>query len=293
MTELTTPAFRPPPGACDTHIHIYDRGAPLAPTALGNPPSGSVADYRRQQQRLGLDRVVVVQPSAYGTDNRVTVGAVASFGLDTARGVAVVDVDTPDAELARLSQAGTVGARFFMLPGGAVGWEQLDRIAARVNELGWHVQLQLDGRSLPDRMSQIEQWPGRIVIDHIGKFIKPVSVDHPSFHCLLDLLETGRVWVKLSAPYEVSESGPPAYEDVGVLARALISAAPERMLWASNWPHPSSPHDPPDDAQLLSLLDTWVQDTAIRDQILVANPEKLYGFVRSLRENSIAASPRP
>ncbi|WP_209427966.1 amidohydrolase family protein [Pararhodobacter sp. SW119] len=278
MTEPTKPAFCPPPGACDTHIHIYDPALPLAPTAVANPPHGSVADYRVLQERLGLDRVVVVQPSAYGTDNRATVDAVASFGLDTARGVAVVDADTPDAELARLTRAGTVGARFLMLPGGAIGWEQLDRIAARVTEHGWHVQLQLDGRSLPDRMSQIARWPGRIVIDHVGKFIKPVPVDHPGFHCLLDLLETGRVWVKLSAPYEVSERGPPAYEDVGVLARALIEAAPERMLWASNWPHPSAQHDPPDDAQLLSLLDGWVEDAAIRDQILVANPALLYGF---------------
>lgn len=275
MTEAT---FRPPPGACDTHVHIYDRAMPLAPTAVADPPPGSVADYRALQKRLGLERVVVVQPSAYGTDNRATVDAVASFGLDTARGVAVVDADTEDAELSRLTRAGTVGARFLMLPGGAIGWEQLDRIAARVTDHGWHVQVQLDGRSLPDRKTQIAGWPGRIVIDHVGKFIKPVPVDHAGFRCLLDLLETGRVWVKLSAPYEVSESGPPAYEDVGVLARALVEAAPERMLWASNWPHPSAQHDPPDDAQLLSLLDGWVEDAAIRDQILVANPALLYEF---------------
>lgn len=293
MTEPTTPTFRPPPGACDTHVHFYDRAAPLAQTAIGEPPYRSVADYRLLQQRLGLDRVVVVQPSAYGTDNRVTVDAVASFGLGTARGVAVVDADTPDAELARLSQAGTVGARFLMLPGGAIGWEQLDRIASRVTEHGWHVQLQLDGRSLPERISQIARWPGRIVIDHVGKFIKPVSVDHPSFRCLLDLLETDRVWVKLSAPYEVSESGPPAYEDVGVLARALVSAAPDRMLWASNWPHPSAPHNPPADSQLLSLLDTWLDSSAIRDQILVANPALLYNFSLPLRENNGAAADKP
>lgn len=290
MTEPTTPAFRPPPGACDTHVHIYDRTAPLAPTATADPPAGTVADYRELQQRLGLDRVVVVQPSAYGTDNQVTLDAVASFGLETARGVAVVEADTPEAELARLSKAGTVGARFLMLPGGAIGWDQLDRIAARVAEHGWHVQLQLDGRLLPDRMSQVARWPGDIVIDHVGKFIKPVSVDHPSFRCLLDLLETGRVWVKLSAPYEVSESGPPAYEDVGALARALVNAAPERMLWASNWPHPSAPHDPPADAQLLSLLDTWVDDAKIRDQILVANPALLYGFVSPSASRKSSAS---
>jgi D-galactarolactone isomerase len=289
MTEKHTSSFRPPPEACDTHIHIYEPALPLAKTAIAAPPPGSVEDYRAVQRRLGLERVVVVQPSAYGTDNRATVEAVAAFGENAARGIAVVEAETPHAELERLSQAMMVGARFLMLPGGAIGWDQLDRIAARVSEHDWHVQLQLDGRLLPDRLAQIERWSSRIVIDHVGKFIKPVAVDHPSFLCLLNLLETGRVWVKLSAPYEVSVSGPPHYEDIGVLAKALVRAAPERMLWASNWPHPSAQENPPDDVRLLELLDEWVEDTATRDRILVENPALLYGFPGggSLHEASI------
>ena len=140
-----------------------------------------------------------------------------------------------------------------------------------------HVQLQLDGRLLPEREAQIRGWPGRIVIDHVGKFLEPVTPDDPAFRCLVGLVETGRVWVKLSAPYEVSKSGPPLYEDVGRLAKALVRAAPERMLWASNWPHPSV-KDKPDDAVLLDILLDWAPNEATRRKILVDNPGELYGF---------------
>ena len=267
-----------PTHACDTHIHIYDPDAPLAPTAVAPPPPGSLADYRAVQARLGLGRAVVVQPSAYGTDNRVTVAAVAALGAEAARGIAVVEAITPDADLDRLTAAGIVGARFLMLPGGAIGWDQLDRIAARVNEHGWHVQLQMDGRLLPDREAQILRWPGTVVIDHVGKFLVPVAPDRPGVRCLQRLLGTGRVWVKLSAPYEVSRSGPPDYADVGRIARALVATAPERMLWASNWPHPSAQSAPPDDAGLLALLEDWAGDAATRERILVDNPARLYRF---------------
>jgi D-galactarolactone isomerase len=163
-----------------------------------------------------------------------------------------------------------------MLPGGALPWEQLDRVAARVQGVGWHVQLQLDGRRLPEREAQVRSWR-RIVIDHVGKFLEPVAPEHPAFRCLLRLVETGRVWVKLSAPYEVSRRGAPRYEDVGALAKALVQAAPERMLWASNWPHPSV-NEKPDDALLLDLLLDWAPDAATRRRILVDNPAELYGF---------------
>jgi D-galactarolactone isomerase len=152
-----------------------------------------------------------------------------------------------------------------------------DAVAARVQAVGWHVQLQLDGRLLPEREAQIRSWPGRIVIDHVGKFLEPVPPDHAAFHCLLRLVDSGRVWVKLSAPYEVSKMGPPLYDDVGRLAKLLVKAAPERMLWASNWPHPSV-REKPDDAVLLDLLLAWAPDEAVRTSILVDNPAALYGL---------------
>lgn len=272
------PRLKAPPGACDTHMHIYEDRFPKAPTALIKPPPATVADYRKLQQRLGLTRTVIVQPSTYGADNRCTLEAMAAFG-DNARGVAVVDTSVTNDELARLTKAGIRGIRFLMLPGGALPWDILETIAARVHEFGWHVQLQLDGRGLPEREAQLRGLPGTLVVDHVGKFLEPVSVDHAAFRVLARLVEAGRTWVKLSAAYEVSKKGPPTYDDVGALAKALVRLAPERMVWASNWPHPSVPKEErPDDAVLLDTLLDWAPDEAIRRRILVDNPATLYGF---------------
>ena len=177
------------------------------------------------QERLGLARTVVVQPTAYGLDNACTLEGIAALGLDRARGIAVVDDQASDAHLEALTRGGIRGARFQMLPGGAIPWEMLDAIAAKVQDHGWHVQLQTDGRVFPERAAQILAWPGRIVIDHVGKFLEPVAPGDEAFRTLMRFVETGRVWVKLSAPYEVSKSGGPLYEDVGRLARALVKAA--------------------------------------------------------------------
>jgi D-galactarolactone isomerase len=271
------PQIKVPEGACDTHIHFYDKRYPTAPTAASTPPDASVSDYLEVKRRLGLSRTVVVQPSTYGTDNRCTLEGIAALGRENARGVAVVDEGIGAAELEGLTAQGIRGARFHMLAGAPLPWERLDRIAARVQEVGWHVQLQLDGRDLPEREAQVRSWPGRIVIDHVGKFLEPVPPEHPAFRCLLALLDTGRVWIKLSAAYEVSRRGPPLYEDVGVLAKALARAAPERMLWASNWPHPSVT-EKPDDTALLDILLDWAPDEPTRRRILVDNPAELYGF---------------
>jgi D-galactarolactone isomerase len=270
------PRLKAPPGACDTHMHFYDARYPTAPTALMTPPDASVEDYRAVQRRLGLTRTVVVQPTTYGTDNRCTLEGIAGLGLDAARGVATVDDTVSERELEELTQRGMRGARFHMLRGGAVPWDQLDRIAQRVQGVGWHVQLQLDGRELPDREAQVRGWPGAIVIDHVGKFLEPVPPDHPAFRCLVRLVESGRVWIKLSAMYEVSKVGPPFYDDVGRLAKELIRIAPERMLWASNWPHPG--HAPQDEAVLLDTLLDWAPEEATRKRILIDNPAELYGF---------------
>jgi D-galactarolactone isomerase len=279
MTE-DRPRLKTPAGATDTHIHFYDTAEryPIAPSAAFLPSPARLADYRKLQQRLGLERVIVVQPSAYGTDNRCTMDAVAELG-QAARAVVVVDQSVSDAELERLTKAGARGIRFHMLKGGALPRDILEEMAARVHPFGWHVQLQCNGRELPEREAMLRRLPGHLVIDHVGRFMHPVPLDHPAFACLLGLLETGRVWVKLSAPYESSRSGPPAYEDVSALAQALVRAAPERMLWASNWPHPGQ-SDPRvrDEAQLLDLLIEWAPEEAMRSRILVDNPAALYGF---------------
>ena len=273
----SAPKLKAPDRACDTHMHFYDQKYPLAPTAASAPPEdGSVATYRGLQRRIGIGRTVVVQPTAYGKDNSCTLDGMAALGKD-ARGVAVVDDQVSEAELRRLDDAGMRAARLHMLPGGAISWDIADAVVARVQSVGWHTQLQMDGRLLPDRERQVRDWPGRIVIDHIGRIADPVTVGNAAFRCLLRLVDTGRVWVKLSGPYLVSKSGPPRYDDVSELAKALVKAAPERMLWATNWPHPSE-KDPPDEADLLDLLLDWAPDAATRGKILADNPSELYRF---------------
>ncbi|KPJ76634.1 MAG: amidohydrolase [Deltaproteobacteria bacterium SG8_13] len=273
------PRLAAPPGACDTHIHFYGppEAYPLATTATFTPPLATVEAYRQVQQRLGLQRVVVVQPSGYGFDNRCTLDAAKQLG-DEARAVVVVGPAVTDGELQQLTDEGVRAVRFFMFPGGVLDWKDLDHMAGRVHEFGWHVQLQLDGRQLPDRIEQLRRLPGMLQIDHTGKFVEPVSTGDPAFRMLLNLVDGGRCWVKLAAPYETSQSGPPHYGDVGELARALVKASPERMLWASNWPHPSAQDNPPDNAMLLDLLLDWAEDDTTRKRILVDNPAQLYGF---------------
>ena len=265
-----------PAGSCDTHMHIYDSRYPAAPTAVLRPADALLADYRRFRSRFGLDRVVVVQPTTYGLDNSCQLDAVAELG-DTARAIVVVDADTSVDELRRLHESGACGARFHMLPGGAVGWDDLPVVAARIAEFGWHVQLQLDGRELPHRLDLLRALPTPLVVDHVGRFMPPVAPDNDAFHALLALLDTGRTWVKLSAPYESTQEGAPTFPSVSRLATTLVAAHPERMLWASNWPHPGQ-REPLSDPDLLALTLDWLPDPAVRHRVLVTNPAELYRF---------------
>ena len=228
------------------------------------------------QRQLGLECTVVVQPNAYGYDNSCTTDAIRDLGPH-ARGIAIVQPDVTDAELKRLHDAGVRGARCYVLPNPFVQWDDVPNIARRVAGMGWHVQIQLDGRTLPQYEALIRGLPTDFVIDHNGKFLEPVPTNDPAFHMLLGLLDTGRCWVKLSAPYETSKTGATKYEDVSALARALAKHHPERCLWATNWPHPGR-NPPPDNVDILNLLADWVPDEANRKRILVDNPARLYGF---------------
>lgn len=265
-----------PGGACDTHMHFYDGGLDARP-GTPNPGHFTVPMYRELQKKLGLERVIVVQPNAYGDDNTVTLNAMKQIGKN-AKGVAVVKPGVSDAELDRLTKAGMCAIRIMTLHGGTLGFDVMDELMARVHPFGWHANIQLDGRELPKHEAQIKRLPGKFVIDHTGKFLEPVTTDSPAFRSLLNLVDTGRCWVKLSAPYETSKTGAPKYEDVGRLAKALVKQAPERMLWASNWPHPSSRQKLPRDEDLLELLGEWAPDAAAQKKILADNPAELYRF---------------
>lgn len=273
---METPALKTPAGACDCHMHVYEDRFPLAPTATFEPPHAPASEYRKVQAALGLQRMVVVQPTGYGFDNTCTLEAMAAFGA-SARGIVVIRPDTGEAELQRLHALGVRGVRYMMLSGGVLAWDTLEAMAARIEPLGWHIDLQLDGRDLPQYEARLRRLPVDLVIDHNGKFLEPVAPEHEGFRVLLGLLDSGRCWVKLSAPYETSKIGAPFYDDVGVLARALVKANPDHCLWASNWPHPNI-HPAPSSAAMLDLLLRWAEDGATRDRILADNPARLYGY---------------
>ena len=221
-------------------------------------------------------RVVVVQPTGYGFDNSCTLSALEKFGA-TARGVAMLPPQYGDNELARLHEAGIRGVRYLMLAGGLNAWSNLKADASRITPLGWHIDLQLDGRELPSHESELKDLPCKLIIDHTGKFIEPVLPDSDAFGSLCRLLDHGHCWVKLSAPYETSRVGAPDYDDVALLARTLATRYPERCLWGSNWPHPNA-RPRPVDAQLLEWLVRFAGNEKTVKQILVGNPETVYGF---------------
>jgi D-galactarolactone isomerase len=272
------PRLAVPAGAVDTAIHIYHASVPSVPGGPPVPGDFPESAYQAVQRRLGFKRVVVVQPNAYQDDNRVTLEAIRALGPG-AKGVGVVKPGVTDAEIERLAKGGIVAQRIFQMQWGAVGFERMHEVMARVHPFGWFATLQLDGRELPQWERTIRKLPGKFVIDHIGKFLEPVPPEHEAFKALLRLVDTGRCWVRLAGAYETSKTGAPAYEDVSRLARALVKHAPERMIWASNWPHPSAPKDKvPDDVDLLDLLLDWAPEESVRRKILVDNPAELYGF---------------
>jgi D-galactarolactone isomerase len=272
------PKLNAPPNACDCHMHIYDSRFPAAPNAKLRPGDATVDDYRRLQQRLGTTRNVVVTPSTYGTDNACTLDAMAKLG-PSARGVAVVDMSVTNAELTRLHDLGIRGIRFNLVQSGATTIEMLEPLSKRVNDLGWHVQIHMLGDAIVENADLFQRLPSPIVFDHMARIPQPAGVDHPAFALVLKMLDHGRTWVKLSGAYMETKVGPPGFADVSKLARAYVKAAPERMVWASDWPHPTEKADSkPDDAILFDRLPDWAPDDTIRNRILVDNPAALYGF---------------
>jgi D-galactarolactone isomerase len=275
-TPVSAPRLPTPPGACDTHLHIYEPGYDMRASASHPSQPGTLAHYREIQKRLALTRAVIVQPSAYGTDNTCTLEAMGKLG-SAARGVAIVDPAVPDSELERLTKLGIRGVRYHMR-GGVLTWDTMLAVAARVAAFGWHVQLQCESRELAEREAMLAKLPCDLVIDHMGRFDAATAADDKSWRVMMKFLATGRCWVKLSGPYYGSKSGPPLYADKARIAKELIKASPERMVWASNWPHPSFKKNFPDEGRLLDTVAEWTRDDALRTKILVANPASLYGF---------------
>jgi D-galactarolactone isomerase len=283
-TGTEAPMLKAPANACDCHMHIYDaeRFPPLRPGSRMQTNAG-VPEYRLLQRRIGTTRTVVVTPAVYVTDNRVTLDAIAQLGSH-ARGVAVVHPTVTDAQLKALADGGVRGIRFTQFdPATATTTiDMIEPLAKRVNELGWHVQIHMRGDQIVDAADLWPRLASPIVFDHLGRVPHPAGIEHPAFGIIRRLIDTGRTWVKLSGAYLDTKVGAPSYADATKVAQAYVKAAPERLVWGSDWPHPteSSAHKP-NDAVLLDLLTDWASDEVIRRRVLVDNPETLYGFAKS------------
>ncbi len=275
-TGTERPRTKAPANAADCHAHIYDTRFQSAIPAL---PHATVADYRLLQRRDGTSRVVIVTPRNYVVDNAVTIDAIKQLG-PSARGVAVVRPTVTDAELRRLNDGGIRGIRFTVAnPAVAVvSIDMIDPLAKRIADLGWHIQLNLSREQIVGNADLLRRLPVTLVFDHLASLRAPEGIDHPGYAVIRGLIDKGRTWIKLSGAYINSVTGPPAYTDVERTARSFVSAAPERVVWGSDWPHPSETERKPDDALLFDLLATWAPDEKIRNRILVQNPEALYGF---------------
>jgi D-galactarolactone isomerase len=276
------PKTKAPPNACDSHHHIYDPARfAMAPTPGRPPPSNaSMREFRALQNLIGTTRHVVVQPRNYGADNEVTLDALAQAG-GNARGVVVVRPTITDAELQRFDAAGVRGVRFSIgdAKSRVVEPAMIEPLARRIAPLGWHLQFNMEAAQVVELADVLRRLPTTLVFDHLGNPPVEAGVSHPSHAIILELINKGNTWVKLSGAYMNTKIGPPHYPDATKIAQAFVGAAPERLVWGSDWPHPMMPDDnKPDDALLFDLLSVWVPGEAMRTRILVDNPQTLYGF---------------
>jgi predicted TIM-barrel fold metal-dependent hydrolase len=282
------PRLSAPANACDCHHHIYDPARfPMPPNPNPRravPSNGTASDYRLLQKRIGTTRSVVVQPRHYAIDNEVTLDALAQAGGNS-RGVAVVHPTVTDTVLKRFDAAGVRGIRFSLGdPASAVVKpDMIEPLAKRIAPLGWHIQFNVDGEQVVELADLLRRLPTQLVFDHLAHPPLPAGIAHPSHAIVRGLIDQGRAWVKLSGAYSNTKIGPPEYPDATQIAQTFVKAAPQRLVWGSDWPHPGMPdNNKPDDAVLFDLLGVWAPDETTRTRILVENPETLYGFPKTV-----------
>jgi predicted TIM-barrel fold metal-dependent hydrolase len=284
--------FAVPEGACDCHVHTFDpQHFPFSPARPYTPEPVSVEELRSLHRALRMSRVLVVQTTVYGTDNRGVLDAMKQLG-SRARGVAVIDEKTPDSALDEMDRAGIRGIRLNLETAGQIdpeiGRKRFQAAVERIKGRKWHIQIYARLSVIEGIKDLVAAAPMPVVFDHFGGVVAALGADQPGFSSLMTLIRTGKAYVKISAPYRSSMEAP-GYPDVAPIASALVASNAERILWGSDWPHPGlpvpgrsnaeiTPFFQIDDGQVLNLLPTWVPDAAVRKAILVENPARLYGF---------------
>jgi len=281
--------FDVPAGACDCHTHIHGdpEKFPFFPGRVYTPETALPEEMAALHRALRLQRVVIVTPSVYGTDNSATLWGMKARGAN-ARGVAVIDDKTPESALDAMGREGVCGIRLNLATGGtndpAVGRRRFQAAAERMKNRNWHVQMFTNLAMISAMKDLVAASPVPVVFDHFGGAREDLGPQQPGFADLVELVRSGKAYVKISVT-----AGPrPDYAGFAPLARTLIAANPERILWGTNWPHPNSgsgrkateltPLFQVDDGLVLNLLPAWAPDAAIRRKILVDNPARLYAF---------------
>lgn len=262
---------------CDSHLHIFGDPAryPTVPAAFYRPREASLSDYRNLLGPHGIERLVIVQPSCYGTDNSCLLDTLRATG-DRGRGVGGIGPATPREGALRLWRAGVMGARFNSVAPGAPTLDDMFEVAPLLRDVDLHAEIFTDGRRLCDLERPLIESGLTVVIAHFGPVNPELGLDQPVVRVLNALLETGRVWIKLSAPYRLSKAR--RYEDLGRFARHLVAVRPDRIVWGSDWPYVqhedllASAYNP------VAALRQWIDDPPLVERILCDNPRKLYGF---------------
>jgi 2-pyrone-4,6-dicarboxylate lactonase len=279
------PKSKFPPLACDSHAHICGPQATYGyiPERIYSPPDALLPAYRHLLATLSCQRAVLVQPSFHGADNRAMLAAMAEAG-GMFRGVAVLADDATERDIEALHAAGVRGARLNIVDvktgKGELPVARIERLAERIKTFGWHIEFLMHVDEFPDLDRMLARLPVDCVFGHLGYVRADKGVQAPGFQALLRMLRAGRAWVKLTGPYRIS-TGPLPHADTNPFAHALVEAAPDRLVWGSDWPHVKTEWSipMPNDGELADLLETWLPDAGMRKQVLVDNPAKLYGFL--------------
>ena len=278
--DTRKPRFRPPPLACDAHCHVFGPASrfPYAADAPYCPPDSPFESLQKLHAILGIERAVIVHASCHGADMGVTLDAIGRSG-GKYRGTAIIDEAYGEAEFGRMHQGGIRGVRFNFVRhlGGRPDMAFFDRTVARLKEMGWHLILHLDATDIVEFRRRFEAIPVPMVIDHMGRVKAADGLEQEPFKVLLAFLRNPNAWVKICGAERVSSKGPP-FDDALPFAQALIDAAPDRILWGTDWPHPNVGRHMPNDGDLVDLFPLMAPDPATQRKILVENPARLYGF---------------
>lgn len=271
------PSFTLPALSCDCHAHVFGPQSrfPYHPDRKYTPHEASLADYLAMLKALGIERGVLVQPTVYKDNNSALLDALETSREIGLRGIAVAAANVTEETLQGWHNSGIRGLRLNVRDG--AGLENAKLLAAKIKPLGWHIDLRVSDEHLLALSAELHALPVDIAIAHFGQPDVAAGIDGTAFRSLLDMLGTGRCWIKLSAPMRSSRMALP-YADVMPLIAKLVAENPERLLWGSDWPHTRIKGEMPDDGDLCDLLPQWIPDAETRDRILAANPAALYGF---------------